>query len=164
LYLLLALGCWTVWALLSAHLGGRFSPLNSLLWTGLISAAITVGGFVVHYQQLRCPSRGEWWLLAIFCVANTAACYGYYAALRHLPGSVVLPLSHLYLVIGPVLLAFQERRAMSWQQFVALCLVMGGLIFFLAASPGSTDCSSRYVEPGEIQPQANGRLGSESRL
>lgn len=58
-YLLLATGCWTVWAVLSARLGGRLSPLNSLLWTGMISAAITVGGFLVHHRQVRLPSGAD---------------------------------------------------------------------------------------------------------
>jgi drug/metabolite transporter (DMT)-like permease len=137
LYLILAVGCWTVWAVLSVRLCARLSPLNSLLWTGLVSAAITVGGFVVHHQQLRMPSRTEWWLLGGFCVANTVASFGYYAALRHLPGCLVLPVSHLYLVLGPVLLAFSERQSMTWQQFGALCLVAVGVVLFLAASPGT---------------------------
>lgn len=142
LYLSLAAGCWTVWAVLSARLGGRISPLNTLLWTGLVSAIITCGGFLVHHQQLRLPSRNEWWLIAIFCAANTAACFGYYAALRHLPGCLVLPLSHLYLVLGPVLLAFMERRNLSWQQVAALCVVVAGVVLFMVASPESVACQS----------------------
>ncbi len=139
-YLLLALGCWTVWAVLSARMGGRFTPLNSLLWTGLISAVITVGGFLVHYRHLRLPSGADWWLLGVFCAANTLACFGYYAALKYLPGSLVLPLSHLYLVFGPVLLALLEKRALTWQQFIALCIMMGGVALFLAVSPANS-CS-----------------------
>src|SRR5437660_5376266 len=104
LYLFVAVASWTVWAVLSARVGARCCPLNTLLWTGLVSAVITFGGFVVHFRQLRMPSGGDWWLMTLFCVANTLACFGYYAALRHLPGSLVLPLSHLYLVAGPVLL------------------------------------------------------------
>ncbi len=138
LYLMLALGCWTLWAVLSVRLCSRLSPLNSLLWTGLVSAAITMGGFMVHHQQLRLPSRIEWWLLVGFCVTNAIASFGYYAALRHLPGCLVLPVSHLYLVFGPVLLAFSERRGMSWPQFGALCLVALGVVLFLAASPGTS--------------------------
>ena len=139
-YLLLALGCWTVWAVLSARMGGRFSPLNSLLWTGVVSAIITIGGFLVHHRQVRFPTGGDWWLLGIFCGANTVACFGYYAALKYLPGSLVLPLSHLYLVFGPVLLALMERRAMTWQQFAALCVMMTGVALFLAVTPSAEKC------------------------
>jgi hypothetical protein len=60
---------------------------------------------------------------------------GYYGALRHLPGKVVLPVSHLYLVFGPLLIALLERRALNWQQFAALCLAMTGLFFFVLVSP-----------------------------
>lgn len=141
-YLLLALGCWTVWAVLSARMGGRFTPLNSLLWTGLVSAVITVGGFLLHYRHLRLPSGNDWWLLGIFCAANTLACFGYYAALKYLPGSLVLPLSHLYLVFGPVLLALMEKRAFTWQQFVALSIMMGGVAMFLAVSPATCRSSA----------------------
>jgi drug/metabolite transporter (DMT)-like permease len=148
-YLLLALGCWTVWAVLSARLGGRFSPLNSLLWTGLVSALITLGGFAIHFRQLRVPGKADWWLLAIFCGANTVACFGYYAALRHLPGSVVLPFSHLYLVIGPLVLAIRDRQALGWQQFAALCIIMGGVVLFLAAAP-----VSQRLENGTAEPQS----------
>jgi drug/metabolite transporter (DMT)-like permease len=137
LYLLLALSGWTVWAVLSARMGARFSPLNSLLWTGLMSAIITGGGFLVHHRQLRLPTGGDWWLLAIFCTANTIACFGYYAALRHLPGMLVIPMSHLYLILGPLLLAILERRTLNWQQLAALGLVGGGVLLFLANAPAS---------------------------
>ena len=149
LYLMLALGCWTIWAVLSSRLCERLSPLNSLLWTGLISGIITVGGFVFHHQHLRMPTRAEWWLLGIFCVANALASFGYYAAMRHLPGSLVLPISHLYLVFGPVLLAICERRAMSWQQIGALGVVTVGVVFFLACSPNSSSApaDSSTAEP-----------------
>ena len=149
LYLMLALGCWTVWAVFSSRLGARFSPLNSLLWTGLVSAAITFGGFVVHHQQLRMPSRTEWWLLGIFCVANALASFGYYAALRHLPGCLVLPVSHLYLVFGPLLLAISERRAMSWQQIGALGVVTLGVVLFLACGPSGRPAPA---EPNAVEP------------
>lgn len=145
-YLLLALSCWTVWAVLSARMGARLSPLNTLLWTGFVSALITAGGFAVHHRQLRLPSGNEWWLMALFCAANTAACLGYYGALRHLPGGLVLPVSHLYLVLGPVFIAFLERRAMSWQQFGALALVMIGLCWFLAATPSSSPNREPQIE------------------
>lgn len=148
LYLMLALGCWTVWAVLSSRLCERLSPLNSLLWTGLVSAVITFGGFVVHHHQLRMPTRGEWWLLAIFCLANAVASFGYYAAMRHLPGCLVLPVSHLYLVFGPVLLAISERRAMSWQQIGALGVVTLGVVLFLASGPTSAPAAT---EPGTAE-------------
>ena len=155
-YLLLALGCWTIWAVLSARLGGRFTPLNSLLWTGVVSAVITIGGFLVHHRHIRLPSGPDWWLLGIFCAANTLACFGYYAALRHMPGSVVLPLSHLYLVFGPVLLALLERKPMTWQQFVALCVMMGGVAMFLAVSPATNSCKAD--DPGGTVRSSHPRL------
>jgi uncharacterized membrane protein len=149
-YLLMALGCWTVWAVLSARMGGRFTPLNSLLWTGLVSGVITVGGFLLHFRHLRLPSGNDWWLLGIFCAANTLACFGYYAALKYLPGSLVLPLSHLYLVFGPVLLGLMEKRALTWQQFVALCIMMGGVAMFLAVSPATCRSSALPKAASEI--------------
>jgi len=136
-YLFVALGGWTVWAVLSAKMGSRACPLNTLLWTGLVSAFITVGGFVVHFRQLRMPSTNDWWLMGVFCAANAVACFGYFAALRHLPGSLVLPLSHLYLIVGPLLLAFWERRPLNWQQFLALCITTGGVVMFLSVSSHS---------------------------
>ncbi len=148
-YLLLALGCWTVWAVLSSRMGGRFSPLNSLLWTGLVSALITFGGLIIHHRQLRLPSTNDWWFIGIFCAANTVACFGYYAALRYLPGTLVLPLSHLYLVLGPVLIGVMERRVLTWQQFAALCLMMSGIVLFLATSPSPGDCRSGAQVPAK---------------
>lgn len=134
-YLLLALGFWTVWAVLSARFCDRFSPLNNLLWTGLISAAITVGGFLVHHKRVQIPTAGDWWVLGAFCVANVIASFGYYAALRYLPCSLVLPVSHLYLVLGPLLLAVMERQSLTWQQIGALGMVTAGLFLFLTAAP-----------------------------
>ncbi|HWI59717.1 MAG TPA: DMT family transporter [Bacillota bacterium] len=160
LYLLMALGCWTVWAVLSTRLGLRFSPLNSILWTGVVYAAITAGGFVIHHRQVRLPSGNEWWLLAIFCVASTLASFAYYAALRHLPGTLVLPLSHLYLVFGPLLIALLERRAMTGQQLGSLCLVVVGMVLFLAASPETgrrsspQSVSAKSPEPARPQQRA----------
>jgi drug/metabolite transporter (DMT)-like permease len=165
LYLMLALGCWTIWAVLSSRLCARLSPLNSLLWTGLVSAVITCGGFVVHHHQLRLPTREEWWLLTIFCVANAIACFGYYAAMRHLPGCLVLPVSHLYLVFGPVLLAISERRAISWQQIGALGIVTVGVVLFLACPGGSAPApaeaataeATQATLPAQVLPPINVR-------
>ncbi len=152
LYLLLALGCWTIWVVLSAWLCGRFSPLNNVLWTGFVSAAITLGGFIVHHRQLRIPSGGEWWLLAIFCIANILASIGYYGAMQYLPGSLVLPLSHLYLVIGPVLLGLMEKRALTWMQYAALLVIIAGMVLFLAASPGQ-ETETRNSKPETVKSQ-----------
>lgn len=167
IYLLLAIVCWTVWAVLSARLGGRFSPVNYLLWTGLISAVLTGGGFLFHFRHLRMPSTEDWWLMLIFCAANTIACFGYYGALKYLPGIVVLPVSHLYLVIGPLLIALMERRSLTWQQFGALCLVMAGIVLFLAVAPNSNKGEAKAEQEGfsglspqrEAQPALSERFG-----
>lgn len=152
IYLSIALGCWTVWAVLSARLGCKFSPLNSLLWTGLVYAAITFGGFVVHHRQLRMPCGNDWWLLGIFCIASTAASLGYYAAMHHLPSTIVLPLSHLYLVLGPVLLAVLERRSMTWAQLSALGLIIFGVLFFLAVTPSEVPATTQAARDETIRP------------
>jgi drug/metabolite transporter (DMT)-like permease len=158
-YLMLALVSWTVWAVLSARLGCRLSPLNSLLWTGLASAVITFGGFLVHCRQLQVPTGKEWLLMGIFCAANTLACFGYYAALRHLPGSLVLPVSHLYLVFGPLLIGFLEKRGLSWVQLTSLCVIALGTMVFLAATP-ATEKTPAVAEVKAV-PDSSGAQGED---
>jgi drug/metabolite transporter (DMT)-like permease len=130
-YILIAVAGWTLWCLASERLGNRFSPIENIFWSGVIYGLISAGGLIVHFREIHLPDPKGWCWLTTMCVTATIGSFAFFAAYRYLKPTAVVPLTHLYLVVTPLILWFQNPKSIDVRQMGGLILCMIGLLIFM---------------------------------
>jgi drug/metabolite transporter (DMT)-like permease len=125
--ILIAVAGWTLWCLASERLGNRFSPIENIFWSGVLSAI----GLILHFRDIHLPDTKGWCWLTTMCVTATIGSFAFFAAYRYLKPTAVVPLTHLYPVVTPLVLWVQNPRSIDFRQMAGLIVCMIGLLIFI---------------------------------
>jgi transporter family protein len=128
IWALVALFGWGVWGFMSKLLTRDMSAAVLAFWSNIGSLALIVA-YVVVERAARWQRNAEFALVAgVFAGIATVA---FYIAVKNGPGSVVFPLTGMYILI-PALLGFILLREPVTASHVVGIACAGAAIFFLS--------------------------------